>query len=62
MSDAPTFETILYATDGPIATVTLNRPERKNAIGPAMANELLHAFARATDDAKALLWPNGGSN
>ena len=30
------FETILYDTDGPIAFITLNRPERLNTIVPPM--------------------------
>lgn len=32
---------------GDVVTVTLNRPERRNAISPEMANELLHALDRA---------------
>ena len=43
---------IRVADDGPRrATITLNNPARKNAIGPAMVNELLWALADATDDA-----------
>lgn len=34
-------------TDAEVLTVTLNRPERRNAISPEMANELLHALAQA---------------
>lgn len=48
------FRAITYgtrATDaGDIATVTLNRPERRNAISPEMANELLHALDRAAGE------------
>lgn len=46
-----TFQTIVY--EGPAdhaVTLTLNRPERKNAIGPQMANELLWALERAGAD------------
>lgn len=39
------------ATDG-VATVTLNRPERRNAIGPQMVNELLYAIEDAHDAAE----------
>lgn len=46
----PTFETLLYATDGPVATVTLNRPEHLNTIVPPMPQELEAAIARATYD------------
>ena len=34
------FETILYATDGPVATITLNRPEQLNTIVPPMPDEV----------------------
>jgi enoyl-CoA hydratase len=44
------YETILYATDGPVATVTLNRPERLNTIVPPMPDEVERAVGRATDD------------
>ena len=37
MSD---FETILYAVDGPVATISLNRPERLNTIVPPMPDEV----------------------
>jgi enoyl-CoA hydratase len=47
MSD---YETLLYATDGPIATITLNRPERLNTIVPPMPDELQAAVERATRD------------
>jgi enoyl-CoA hydratase len=47
MSD---YETLLYATDGPIATITLNRPERLNTIVPPMPDELEAAIGRATRD------------
>src|SRR3954471_24276330 len=47
MSD---YETLLYATDGPIATVNLNRPERLNTIVPPMPDELEDAMEGATGD------------
>ncbi len=40
---------ILIAQDGPIATVTLNNPERRNAISVAMWQALI-AFARSTHE------------
>jgi enoyl-CoA hydratase len=43
-------ETVLYETDGRIATVTLNRPEKFNAIRPPMPEELEQALARANAD------------
>jgi enoyl-CoA hydratase/carnithine racemase len=41
---------IRVAEQGGVVTVTLHNPARKNAIGPAMVNELLHALADAADD------------
>jgi enoyl-CoA hydratase len=45
------YETILYTTDGPIATITLNRPEALNTIVPPMPDEVESAVAEATRDA-----------
>ena len=36
--------------EGAVCTVTLSVPERRNAIGPQMMNELLWAFADASED------------
>jgi enoyl-CoA hydratase len=44
------FETLLYRTDGPIATITLNRPDRLNTIVPPMPDEFEMAVAEATRD------------
>jgi enoyl-CoA hydratase len=44
------FETLLYETEGEIATITLNRPERLNTIVPPMPHELEGAVHRATAD------------
>lgn len=45
------FETLLYDTDGPIATITLNRPDRLNTIVPPMPDEFERAVRAATGDA-----------
>jgi enoyl-CoA hydratase len=47
---APSFETILYAVAGPVATITLNRPERLNTIVPPMPDEVEQAVGVATRD------------
>lgn len=48
---AQTFELVLYAVDAHVATITLNRPERRNALNfPAYA-ELEAAFRKANADA-----------
>lgn len=39
-----TYQNILLATDGAIATVTINRPEKLNALNKATIQELHHAF------------------
>ena len=44
------FETLLYATDGPVASITLNRPERLNTIVPPMPDEIEEAVIRANRD------------
>ncbi len=46
------YEMILYEKDGPIATVTLNRPESLNAIHPQMEAELHDALDEAEADAE----------
>lgn len=45
-----TFETLIYATDGPIATITLNRPEKFNTIRPPMWDEIEAAIGEANRD------------
>ena len=44
------YETLHYAVDGPIATITLNRPKSLNTIVPPMPDELQDAVLRAGDD------------
>jgi enoyl-CoA hydratase len=46
------FETLLYAVDGPIATITLNRPESLNTIVPPMPEEIEAAVESAVRDAQ----------
>lgn len=45
------YETLLYRTDGPVATITLNRPESLNTIVPPMPDELEAAVDAAVADA-----------
>lgn len=44
------YQTILYEIDGPILTITLNRPEKLNAYTAVMGAELADAFHRADGD------------
>lgn len=49
MSD---YHTIVYETRGPIALLTLNRPEQLNSVSVAMIRELVDAIHRADADDK----------
>ena len=44
-------DNVALARDGAIATVTMNRPDRRNALSDAMLTELAAAFAELRDDA-----------
>lgn len=52
MSD---YEFVGYDQDGPVVTITFDRPERMNAIGPGMGAELIDAWGRFRDDDTALV-------
>lgn len=45
-----TYTTLLYSVVDRVLTLTLNRPERLNAFTVTMADELEHAFRRASSD------------
>ena len=45
-----TDEVVLYRTDGPVGTITINRPERRNAISPEVTSALSESLARAEAD------------
>jgi len=57
-----TYETILYDTTGPVATITLNRPQALNAISPQMTAELHTALDAADADpaVRAIILTGGG--
>ena len=44
------YQLIRYSTEGPLAWLSLNRPDKLNAISPAMIEELNHALDRAESD------------
>lgn len=44
------YNTLEYKVEDLILTLSLNRPEQMNAFTVEMANELVHAFNRASDD------------
>ncbi|HYD44080.1 MAG TPA: enoyl-CoA hydratase-related protein [Phenylobacterium sp.] len=57
-----TYETIRYALDGPVATITLNRPDKLNAYTAQMGEELAQAIlaADADDAVRALILTGEG--
>ena len=44
------YEQLLYDVSGGVATVTLDRPEARNALSNLMLGELVDAMERARDD------------
>src|SRR5437868_4624910 len=54
------YEAIIFTTDGPIATIKLNRPDKLNAFGGPMREEILDALGKvAADDAVRVLVVTG---
>ncbi len=49
------FTTLRYDVDGGLATLTLDRPDSRNALNRAMCDDLLAAAAAARDDAEVRL-------
>lgn len=49
-SSGSAYNTLIYAADGPVARITLNRPKRGNGITLDMARELTHSVERANLD------------
>jgi 2-(1,2-epoxy-1,2-dihydrophenyl)acetyl-CoA isomerase len=60
----PTFETILYEQEGPVVTLTLHRPERRNAMSNRMVREVGDALAIAAEDrsVRVLVLTGSGSS
>src|SRR5260370_37183639 len=56
------YEAILYEKSGPVATITLNRPQALNAINPQMTAELHTALdvADADPDVRAIVLTGAG--
>lgn len=51
---------LLRERDGRVLVLTLNRPERHNAITPALAEELVAAVERADDDVRVVVIRGSG--
>ena len=58
------FERILYQTNGGIAAITLNRPEKRNAIDGLLIEELKAAFAvaRTNDQVRVVTLTGAGKD
>ena len=44
------YENIMYQTDGRLAFITLNRPEKLNALSNELRGEVFHALKEAEAD------------
>lgn len=44
------YENILHVVEGGVATITLNQPDKRNALSHEMLDDLVDAFGRAKDD------------
>lgn len=53
------YETLKVDRDGPLTTITLNRPERLNAMPPQMANEIGQVFYDLGDTRAVLITGEG---
>jgi len=56
------YETLTYEQDGPVAVVTLNRPDNMNAFTPTMGREMEEVLERADDDdtVRAVIFTGAG--
>lgn len=56
------YENVLYGKDGGVATITLNRPEKLNAVSPELARDWSSALDEATldDDIKVVVIKGAG--
>lgn len=48
--DLPDYETVQTARDGAVVTLTMNRPERRNALHPSLDRDLRDALSHVSDD------------
>ncbi len=60
--DGLTFATLQLSHSNKILTITLNRPDRKNAINPTMSNELIYAldYAKQSSDVRVVVLAANG--
>jgi 2-(1,2-epoxy-1,2-dihydrophenyl)acetyl-CoA isomerase len=58
----PEYETVITELRGNVATITMNRPDRRNALNDALNRDLLSAFRQAQEDdtVRAILLTGAG--
>jgi 2-(1,2-epoxy-1,2-dihydrophenyl)acetyl-CoA isomerase len=54
------YETLLYAVEDGVATITLNRPDRMNSLNAAMRAELIDALTRAPHESRVIVLTGAG--
>lgn len=64
MIELPSYQTLLTALDSGVLRVTMNRPERRNALSPEMVDELVALFTRlgGEPDLRAIVLRGAGGN
>ncbi len=57
------YQTILLDDGGPVARITLNRPDKRNPLGPQTCGELVHAFSglRASAHVRVIILTGAGA-
>ena len=58
------YEQIIFKEEGPLARISLNRPDKLNAYTPDMGDEIIHAFRRANlnDDISSIVFLGVGKS
>src|SRR5262245_36172493 len=57
------YTTIVLDAGGPVARITLNRPEKRNPIGPQTCGELVHALGqlKASEAVRVIVLTGAGT-
>jgi methylglutaconyl-CoA hydratase len=55
----PIYSTLTLASDGPVATITLNRPDKRNAISYELINDMLRALEEVESSSAQILIVTG---
>jgi enoyl-CoA hydratase len=61
MNTSSDFKLLRYVEDGPVARITLNRPEKRNALSIALSDELIRAIALVQDSTDVQVVVIGGA-